>query len=86
MHFFPYTAITTKIKAMQKELLSLSDLKELAESPDFSSAIQKLMLYPEYRDVLLAYNTEDLHRRDLEKILNLAKFRSFFKVIRLCKS
>ncbi|MDO4788163.1 MAG: V-type ATPase subunit [Johnsonella sp.] len=81
-----YISLTTKIRAMKKALLSPSDLKHLAESPDLSSAIQKLREFPGYQEILSAYDTEDLHRRDLEKILNLAKFRDFTRLYRFCYS
>lgn len=79
-----YISLATKIRAMKKELLSPSDLKSLAESPDLRSAIQKLKEFPGYCKILGAYDAQELHRRDLEKILDIAKFHDFTRLYRFC--
>ncbi|WP_180270622.1 V-type ATPase subunit [Sporanaerobium hydrogeniformans] len=68
--FAPYRAINTKIYARRKTLLSQKEWEKLAESRSVTQIIEFLKKRPGYKEVVNSYKAEELHRTDLEVILD----------------
>ncbi len=68
--FAAYYAINTKIYARRKTLLSQKEWEKLAESPSVTQVIEFLKKRPGYKEIINSYKAEELHRTDLEVILD----------------
>lgn len=75
-----YSAINTKIKAMQSRLLNLNDYKNLAESANVAEAVSKLQYYKNYSVFFKDFPNDKLHRSYIEKLLIKSKFNDFGKL------
>ena len=75
-----YSAINTKIKAMQSRLLNLNDYKSLAESANVAEAVSKLQYYKNYSVFFKDFPNDKLHRSYIEKLLIKSKFNDFGKL------
>lgn len=77
-----YSAVTAKVKAMKSRFLTEEQFKELAFLPDVPSAVEYLRNFSAYREIFEDYQGQDLHRGDIEKLLNLSLYRDFASLYR----
>lgn len=82
MSLLSYSAVTTKIRAMQSRLLSEEQLEVLAGSEDVRSAADFLKQQPSYADIFADVDDTKLHRTWIEQLLTLSEYRDFAKLYR----
>lgn len=82
MSLISYSAITTKIRAMQSRLISDEQLQVLAGSEDVRSAADFLKQQPAYADIFSDLDDTRLHRANIEQLLTLSEYRDFAKLYR----
>ena len=81
-----YSAISTKIRAMQGKLLTDSDFKEIAESSSVTEALTVLEKHSPYANAFQGTDPETLHRKDIERILLTQKYSDFAKLYRFANT
>lgn len=81
-NIFLYSAITAKIHAIQKNLLSIEDFHELADTKSVSDALSVLKRNPAYSPFFSSNDITQLHRAEIERILLISKFNDFSKLYR----
>lgn len=79
-NIYTYSAISTKIRAMNSKLLTLNDFKQLAQSENIGDMVINLNKFPNYEKVFKNMDLSTLHRADIEKILTITKFNDFTKI------
>ena len=68
--FASYRAINTKLHVKKRTLLSKSEWHKLSQFHEVPEVIEFLKKRPGYKDEMMHYKTNDLHRMDLEIILD----------------
>jgi ATP synthase, subunit C len=81
-----YSAISTKIRAMQGKLLTDSDFKEIAESSSVTETLTVLEKHSPYANAFQGTDPETLHRKDIERILLTQKYSDFAKLYRFANT
>ena len=76
-NLFKYASLTTKIRAMSGDLISIDGFKSLCECDSISSAMNELMKYKYYKDAFKNVDVSTLHREDIEQILMLSSLEEF---------
>ncbi|MFA9378145.1 MAG: V-type ATPase subunit [Lachnotalea sp.] len=77
-----FSAIATKIRAMQSKLLTENDYRELAALGSVSEAVVFLKKQPAYANLFSAVDETRLHRGQVERILHLSLYTDFNKLYR----
>lgn len=77
-----YSAVSAKVSAMRSRLLTDEQFRELAFQPDVPSAVEYLKGFSAYRDLFEGLQADDLHRGNIEKLLNLSLYRDFSSLYR----
>lgn len=75
-----YSGMTTKVKAMQSKLLTKEEMTELASQHTIADAVAYLKRHPGYRHLFAQANEQELHREDVERILNAAYYENFVRL------
>lgn len=75
-----YTAINTKIKALERNLLTEEQYNMLMECRNYAEAVRYLKEETFYYNALDEYNIEQIHRGQLEHILKKWYIRNFYKL------
>ena len=81
-NLFKYSSLTTKIRSMSSDLISIEGFKTLSECRSITDAVNELMHYKYYSNVFKNIDINALHREDIEQILLLSNLEEFS---RLCK-
>lgn len=82
LNLLSYSGITTKIRAMQSNLLTDEDYKELASLRSVSEAAVFLKKKPAYRDLFADVDETRLHRGQIERLLIRSIYKDFTKIYR----
>lgn len=81
-----YSGLITKIRAMQSNLLTDDDYRELAEIPTVPLAAAYLKQRPAYAQIFSSLDENDLHRGQIEKHLTNAVYNDFAKLYRFANT
>lgn len=76
------SGLATKIRAMQKKLLTENDFRTLAEITSVPLAVAFLRQKSEYSKVLENLDDHNIHRGDIEKLLMNSVYTSFARIYR----
>lgn len=79
-----YSAIATKIRAMESRLLKEEDYRRLAEMPNVPQAVAYLKRIPAYETVFGSLDETQLHRGQIERLLIGTLYHDFTKIYRFC--
>lgn len=77
-----YSSLTTKIRSMSSDLISIDGFKKLSACESIQSALEELMHYKYYNDAFSNKDISTLHREDIEQTLllsNMAEFSGLYK-------
>lgn len=77
---FDYSAITTKIRAMNETLLSQEQYVEIAGLSSIPELISYLKSNTVYAPLLTSLNEQDVHREQLEKIISNSLYLDFSRL------
>lgn len=77
-----YSGITTKIRAMQGNLLSESDYNELVSLRSVNEVAAFLKGKPSYKELFAEVDEAHLHRGQIERLLHLSLYDDFTKIYR----
>ena len=77
-----YSGLTTKVKAMERHLLSQQDFLHLASMESVAQAVEYLKRLPAYEDVFSGIEDASLHREGIEQLLAFSLYRDFAKLYR----
>lgn len=77
-----YSGLTTKIKAMKRNLLSEKEYREMAALDSVASSVEFLKKQPSYQHIFAQAEAGLLHRSDIEELLLQAEYRDFSKLYR----
>ena len=80
---FSYSGLTTKIKAMKRNLLTDSQYREMAALDSVAGSVEYLKKQPSYQHILTQTDAGQMHRSDIEELLLQAEYRDFSKLYRL---
>ena len=84
-NLFKYASLTTKIRSMSSDLISIEGFKSLCECETITDAMNELMHYKYYRDAFKKVDINTLHREDIEQILLLSNLEfSVYVQYNLC--
>lgn len=75
-----YSSLTTKIKAMSSDLITLDGYKRLSECESLTEALEELMQYKYYQNAFKDMDIALLHREDVERTLLLSSMEDFSKL------
>ena len=67
-NLYRYSAISTKLRAMRRQLIPDSAFRELAHCGTVPDIIRSLEEYPQYQEIFLSVDPETLHRDELERL------------------
>ena len=81
-----YSGLSTKIRAMQSRLVTDEQLEEIVQLPNVPQVTAYLKRTPEYQNIWSGLDENDLHRGQIEKLLEEIHLPEFFKALPLCKS
>ena len=79
-----YSAVATKIRAMDSRLLTHSDFEKLAAMESVPQAVAYLKKIPAYGALFRGYDETELHRGQIEKLLVGTLYYDFSKIYRFC--
>lgn len=79
-----YSAIVTKIRAMESRLLRDEDYRSLAAMDSVPQAVAYLKKTPAYGTVLKDRDDAELHRGDIERLMVGTLYHDFSKLYRFC--
>ena len=79
-NLFKYSSLTTKIRSMSSDLISIDGFKSLCECETITDAMNELMHYKYYRDAFKKVDINTLHREDIEQILLLSNLEEFSRL------
>lgn len=82
MSLLTYSGITTKVRAMERHLLTDEQFREMAELEDVRSAADYLKQQPSYSEIFSGLDDSKLHRGYLEQLLSQSEYRDFTKLYR----
>ena len=75
-----YSGVVTKIRAMQKNLLTDDDFREIVAMPDVAAVEAYLKKNPAYAEAFSNINENDIHREALEAVFGSNVYRDFAKI------
>ena len=79
-----YSAIATKIRAMESRLLDEEDFAKLASMENVPQAVAYLKKIPAYGALFSGYDETQLHRGQIERLLVGTLYYDFTKIYRFC--
>lgn len=79
-----YSAVATKIRAMDSRLLKEEDFAKLAAMESVPQAVAYLKKIPAYGVLFRGYDETELHRGQIEKLLIGTLYYDFTKIYRFC--
>lgn len=79
---FDYNSINTKIRGLEKNLLSKENYAQIAELNTISEAVVYLKRHPHYRTILAHVDETSIHRGELEGLLQTSIYKTFSKIYR----
>lgn len=79
-NLFKYSSLTTKIRSMSSDLISIDGFKSLCECETITDAMNELMHYKYYSDAFKKTDINSLHREDIEQILLLSNLEEFSRL------
>ncbi len=79
-----YSAVATKLRAMESRLLKDEDYRQLAKMESVAQAAAYLMNRPAYREVLSRENAAELKWEDLERLFLGTLFYDYSKLYHFC--
>ena len=77
-----YSAIVTKIEAMERWRLTDRQFEEMAALESVPEAVAYLKENPSYESLFSSFSQEELHRGKIEQQLNQALYRDFMRIYR----
>lgn len=77
-----YSGLSTKIRAMQSRLLTVSEYQEMAELKSVPQAVNYLKQKPAYENTWDSLSEENLHRGNIEQLLVNSIYNDFTKIYR----
>ena len=79
-----FSGITTKVRAMQKNLFTPSQYKEFALFQSVSEAVMYLKKHPSYGSIFSDIDEANLHRGEIERRFKMSLHNDFLKIHRFC--
>lgn len=79
-NLFAYSALTTKIKAMESNLLTDAQFEEIAHCPTVASAFAYLQKTEGYNQLFENIDPDTVHRGQIEWLLNFSTYEDFSKI------
>lgn len=79
-----YSAIATKLRAMQSRLLDEEDYRKLAAMENIPDAVAYLKKNPSYQAVLGESDVTQLHRGDIERLMVGTLYYDFSRIYHFC--
>ena len=77
---FEYSGITTKIKAMSRNLITDEGFREMVAFPNVSAVTSYIKALPAYTDALSNINEETASRRQLEALIQKTKYDDYASI------
>lgn len=77
-----YSAIAAKVSAMRSRFLTTEQFKELAYTPSVPAAVEYLRNLPGYSQVFAAFDGSELHRGQIEQLLQNSLYQDFSSLYR----
>lgn len=81
-----YSGMTTKIRAMKKQLLTPSQYEEITHFDTVADLISFLQTVPTYADVLAGINPNEAHRGEIETKMTFSTYKDFSKIFHFAGS
>ncbi|WP_099469789.1 V0D/AC39 family V-type ATPase subunit [Konateibacter massiliensis] len=81
-----YSGITTKIRAMESNLLTDNDFREFVGLRSVTEAAAFLKSKPAYKELFADVDETRIHRGQIERLLNISSFTDFTKIYRFANS
>ncbi len=81
-----YSGVVTKIRAMEKHLISDDEFREIVSLPSVPAIEAYLMKNPRYAEEFRGFPSEEIHRGVLESILGCTVFRDYVKIFHFCST
>ncbi len=75
-----YSGLSTKIRAMRSKLIRQEQFEAIAALQSVPQVVAYLKKMPEYQEILTPLDEENLHRGEVEKVLQKSIFRDFMKI------
>ncbi len=75
-----YSGLSTKVRAMESNLLSDNDFNTIMNLPTVSDVVAFLSKHPGYSQLFESVDITRIHRGNLEKMLTLSKYQDFAKL------
>ena len=75
-----YSGLSTKIRAMQSQLVNEQQLQDILELPNVPQAAAYLKRLPQYAQCWASLDENDLHRGQIEKLLKQSVFQNFSRI------
>ena len=75
-----YSGLTTKVRAMEKNLLSEDDYSHIMHLNSVTEVVTFLEKHKGYRELFQGIDIYELHRGDLERFIHLSSYRDFSKL------
>ena len=75
-----YSGLSTKIRAMQSKLITEAQLAEISQLSSVPQIFAYLKRTPEYKDAWAAFDENELHRGQIEKMLKSSIFSNFSRI------
>lgn len=75
-----YSGLSTKIRAMQSKLITVAQLQEIIQLSSVPQIFAYLKRTREYKDAWAAYDENELHRGQIEKMLKSSIFSNFSRI------
>ena len=79
-----YSGVNTKVRAMQKNLISESGYREIVSLPSVQAVIDYLRKYPSYQEEFERMKDVTMHRGDVEFLLGNSIYRDYAKIYHFC--
>lgn len=77
-----YSGLTTKVRAMKGQLLSMEQYRFMASLDSVPEAVEFLRALPAYSDIFPDMDSEDLHRGTIERLLAGSLYRDYARLYR----
>lgn len=75
-----YSAITTKMKAMESQLIKPEDLIKICSLHSTAEFVSYIKNIYDYKEIFTHFNEESLHRGTIESMLTYSKYMDFLKI------
>ena len=75
-----YSGISAKLKAMRAKMLTEQDFEKIAQFPTVADAFSWLRKHPGYEKALASIPELDVHRGDVERVLNLSIYEDYQRI------